>query len=50
LVAQQRSIVLGEMQGNQYQVISGLKPGEKIVTAGILQLREGAPIQVLPGQ
>jgi multidrug efflux pump subunit AcrA (membrane-fusion protein) len=50
LVAQQRSVVLGEMQGNQYQVISGLKPGEKIVTAGILQLREGAPIQVLPGQ
>lgn len=48
LVAQQRAVVLGDMQGNDYQVISGLKPGEKIVTAGVLQLREGAPIQALP--
>lgn len=50
LVAQQRAVVLGDIQGNDYQVISGLQPGEKIVTAGVLQLQEGAPIQVLPPQ
>jgi RND family efflux transporter MFP subunit len=49
-VVEQRQVSLGAMQGNNYQVLSGLKPGEKIVTAGILQLREGSPIQPLPPQ
>lgn len=44
LIAEQRQVELGEIQGNNYQVISGLQPGEKIVTAGILQLKDGAPI------
>ena len=43
-IAEQRQVELGEIQDNNYQVISGLKPGEKIVTAGILQVRDGAPI------
>jgi multidrug efflux pump subunit AcrA (membrane-fusion protein) len=50
LVVEQRQVTLGSMQGNNYQVLSGLKAGEKIVTAGILQLRDGAPIQPLPPQ
>ncbi|MEL4894460.1 efflux RND transporter periplasmic adaptor subunit [Crocosphaera sp. Alani8] len=49
-LAEQRQIELGEIQGNNYHVIDGLKPGEKIVTAGILQLRDGAPIQELKSQ
>ncbi|MGK7940552.1 MAG: efflux RND transporter periplasmic adaptor subunit [Crocosphaera sp.] len=44
LIAEQRQVELGELQGNSYQVISGLTPGEKIVIAGILQLKDGAPI------
>ncbi len=44
LMAEQRQVELGSLQGNNYQVISGLTAGEKIVTAGILQLRDGAPI------
>ena len=50
MVAEQRQIVLGEIQGNAYQVINGLQPGEKLVTAGIAQLREGSTIQPLPSK
>ncbi|HEY9660074.1 MAG TPA: efflux RND transporter periplasmic adaptor subunit, partial [Allocoleopsis sp.] len=45
-VAKQRLVQLGEIQGNSYQVISGLKPGEKVVTSGVLNLSDGAPIMV----
>lgn len=44
LIARQKPVKLGEIQGNNYQVIDGLKPGEKIVTSGILNLSDGAPI------
>ncbi|MEH2079930.1 MAG: efflux RND transporter periplasmic adaptor subunit [Nostoc sp.] len=44
-IVHQRLVRLGDIQGTNYQVLSGLKSGETIVTAGILKLREGAPIQ-----
>jgi len=44
LVARQKPIKLGNIQGNSYQVLEGLKPGETIVVAGILKLSDGAPI------
>jgi len=44
LVARQKPIKLGEIQGNNYQVIEGVKPGEKIITSGLLNLSDGAPI------
>lgn len=44
LIARQKPVKLGEIQGNNYQVIDGLKPGEKIVTSGILNLSDGTPI------
>ncbi|MEM0981439.1 MAG: efflux RND transporter periplasmic adaptor subunit [Cyanobacteria bacterium P01_H01_bin.58] len=44
-VAQLRLVELGEIQDNSYQVLSGLEPGEAIVTSGILNLQDGAPIQ-----
>ncbi|MGP0127985.1 MAG: efflux RND transporter periplasmic adaptor subunit [cyanobacterium endosymbiont of Rhopalodia musculus] len=47
LVAKQRQVILGSLQGNNYQVLNGLKAGEKIITAGILRLRDGAVIQPL---
>lgn len=43
-VAEQRPIQLGVIEGNRYQVTSGLNPGETIVTVGILRLSDGAPI------
>lgn len=45
LVAQQRAVELGDIQGDQYQIISGLEPGETIAVSGILNLTDGAPIQ-----
>jgi multidrug efflux pump subunit AcrA (membrane-fusion protein) len=45
-VAQQRLVRLGEIQGNRYQVLEGLKPGEQVVVSGILNLQDGSPITV----
>lgn len=43
-IAQQKPVKLGDIQGNNYQVIDGIKPGERIVVSGILNLSNGAPI------
>ena len=43
-VAKQKPVELGAIQGNSYQVLEGLKGGETIVTSGILNLSDGAPI------
>lgn len=44
IVARQRAIDLGAIQGNNYQVLEGLKPGERIVVSGLLNLSDGAVI------
>ena len=44
LIARQKPVKLGEIQGNKYRVLEGLKPGEKIVVSGLLNLADGAPI------
>ena len=44
LVARQKPVELGAIQGNSYQVLSGLEPGERIVVSGLLNLKNGAPI------
>jgi len=43
-IAVQRPVRLGVIENNRYQVTDGLEPGETIVTAGILRLTDGAPI------
>jgi len=45
-VARQRPLELGEIIGNDYTVLGGLKPGERVVVAGGQNLVDGAPIQV----
>jgi RND family efflux transporter MFP subunit len=44
LIARQKRVKLGEISGNNYQIIEGLKPGEEIITSGLLNLRDGIPI------
>jgi RND family efflux transporter MFP subunit len=44
LIARQKPVKLGEIKGNNYQVIEGLQAGEKIVVSGTLNLSDGAPI------
>ncbi|ARV60535.1 efflux transporter periplasmic adaptor subunit [Nostocales cyanobacterium HT-58-2] len=43
-VARQKRVKLGNIRGNNYQVLEGLEPGDKIIVSGLLNLRDGAPI------
>ena len=43
-VARLRPVQLGDIQDNNYEVLSGLEPGETIVVSGILNLQDGMPI------
>lgn len=45
-VARQRPVELGEIVGNDYAVLSGLKPGEQVVVAGGQSLADGMEIKV----
>ena len=42
----QQVVKLGPGRGDQIAVLSGIKPGEEVVTSGVFKLRNGAPIQV----
>src|SRR3954471_14006699 len=42
----QQVVKLGAARGDQIAVLSGITPGEEIVTSGVFKLRNGAPIQV----
>ncbi|MEB3218863.1 MAG: efflux RND transporter periplasmic adaptor subunit, partial [Nostocales cyanobacterium 94392] len=43
-IAKQRRVKLGDIRGNNYQVLEGLRAGERIIVSGILNLRDGIPI------
>ena len=45
LVAKQRPVQLGEVQGNDYVVKAGLKAGDKLIVAGIQKIADGAPVK-----
>ncbi|MGF1541032.1 MAG: efflux RND transporter periplasmic adaptor subunit [Pleurocapsa sp.] len=44
LVAKQKPVTLGAIQGQNYQVISGVQPGDRLIVSGILNLADGTPI------
>jgi multidrug efflux pump subunit AcrA (membrane-fusion protein) len=44
LVAKQKPVKLGAIQKNNYQVLEGLQPGEKVIISGLQNLSDGAPI------
>ena len=44
LVAKQQPVKLGTIQGQAFQVISGLKEGDRIAVSRILDLKDGTPI------
>jgi len=46
----QRPVVTGAIQGSEVAVLSGLMPGEQIVTAGVHQLREGMRVHALASE
>ena len=43
-VARQKRVKLGETKGNNYQVIEGLQPEDKVIISGLLNLRDGVAI------
>ncbi len=43
---QQRFVKLGPSRGDQIAVVSGIKPGEEIVTSGVFKLRNNAAVQI----
>jgi membrane fusion protein (multidrug efflux system) len=42
----QQFVKLGPARGDQVAVLSGIKPGEEIVTSGVFKLRNGAAVQI----
>jgi multidrug efflux pump subunit AcrA (membrane-fusion protein) len=43
-VARQKPVKLGDVIGNNYVVLDGIKPGEKIITTGVQVLADGMPV------
>ena len=48
LVALQRAVTLGPLQGSVYPVISGLNSGDRMIVRGNLGLRHGSVIELTP--
>ncbi|HKC11787.1 MAG TPA: efflux RND transporter periplasmic adaptor subunit [Vicinamibacteria bacterium] len=44
LVARQKPLRIGEIVGNDYVVIEGIKPGDRVIVSGTQLLLDGAPI------
>ncbi|HTM25612.1 MAG TPA: efflux RND transporter periplasmic adaptor subunit [Vicinamibacterales bacterium] len=42
----QQFVTLGGTRGDQVAVVSGVKPGDEVVTSGVFKLRNGAPVVV----
>ncbi len=45
--AQKRSITTGQSVDQQWVVTEGLKPGEKVIIRGTMNLQDGAPVEVM---
>ena len=37
---------LGDLVGNDYIVVDGLKAGERLIVSGVQKIGEGAPVQL----
>ncbi len=44
LIAHQKPLRVGEMIGNDYVVLDGIKPGDKVIVSGTQYLVDGAPV------
>ena len=42
----QQFVKLGAARGDQVAVLSGVKPGDEVVTSGLFKLRNGAAVQI----
>ena len=42
----QQVVKVGETRGDRVAIVSGLKPGEEVVTSGVFKLRQGSAVEV----
>lgn len=47
-IAAARPVRLGELQGGNWVVQSGLKPGDRVIVNGLQSVRPGAPVRIAP--
>lgn len=47
-VAKQRLIQVGDLIGNDYAVLDGIKPGDQIIVSGVQMLADGMPVMPHP--
>lgn len=45
-VATPRPVQLGEMRGGQWEIRSGLRPGDRVITDGLQKVRPGTPVRL----
>lgn len=43
--AKQKVVKLGDIQGNDYRVLSGVKNGERVIVSGVQNLADGVPVK-----
>ena len=43
-VARQRAVKVGELRGNEYVVVEGLKAGDRLIVSGVQKVADGAPV------
>jgi multidrug efflux pump subunit AcrA (membrane-fusion protein) len=43
-VARQKPLTIGQTVGNDYEVLAGIKPGDKIIVSGTQFLLDGVPV------
>jgi RND family efflux transporter MFP subunit len=46
-VARQKPLTIGQTVGNDYEVLNGVKPGDKVIVSGTQFLRDGMPVTPL---
>ena len=47
-VAKQKSVQVGQVIGNDYVLLGGLKAGDKLIVSGIQKIGDGAPVTAMP--
>jgi membrane fusion protein (multidrug efflux system) len=45
-VIESRKVVIGQRTDTRVQLVEGVKPGELVLTTGVLQARDGMPVDV----
>ncbi|HTP42906.1 MAG TPA: efflux transporter periplasmic adaptor subunit, partial [Nitrospiria bacterium] len=46
LTARQTFVTVGETRGDQVAIVTGIKPGEMVITSGQLKLKNGSPVVI----